>query len=87
METAQETGDPGDQPELKADDAAYDNVADRGQEAPAPEEDAAAGLRSADHWMNALDTRPTDFLRLRFAMEAAQRPAGRGGDGMAEDAE
>ena len=77
VETQQEASDPGDQPDLGADDVAYDNEENRGQEVRMPrDEDAAGGLLTADQWMRTVDSSPGDFLRQRFALEAARGPAG-----------
>ncbi len=79
VERQQESQDTGDQPDLGADDVTYDNEENRGQEMQVPrDQDAAGRLLTADQWMRTVDTRPGDFLRQRFALEAARRPAGAG---------
>lgn len=76
VEDAQEQSDTGEQPDLSADEETYDNEANRGQEMEAPaSDDKAEAMPSTEQWMNAVDTRPADFLRQRFALEAARGPA------------
>jgi len=78
VEAAQEAQDTKDQTELRPDDVAYDNEENKGEElrVDLPQEDAVAGLQSAEQWMNAVDTETGDFLKSRFLLEAAQAPAG-----------
>ena len=76
VEDAQEQSDTGEQPDLRADEETYDNEANRGQEMEAPaSDDKPEAMPSTEQWMNAVDTRPADFLRQRFALEAARGPA------------
>lgn len=77
VEAAQEAQDTQDQTELRPDDVTYDNEENKGQELQVdlPQEDAAAGLQSAEQWMNSVDTETGDFLKSRFLLEAAQAPA------------
>ncbi|SFH94042.1 vWA domain-containing protein [Albimonas pacifica] len=83
VERQQEASDTGDQPDPGADDVTYDNEENRGREMQVPrDQDAAGRLLTADQWMRTVDTRPGDFLRQRFALEAAQAPAT--GDGGTE---
>ena len=73
VEDAQEASDTQDQTELTADDVAYDNVDNRGEEliSEVPDEMGGAGLMSAEQWMNSVDTDTSEFLKLRFALEAS----------------
>ncbi|WP_170787221.1 VWA domain-containing protein [Ruegeria lacuscaerulensis] len=77
VEAAQEAQDTQDQTELRADDVTYDNEENKGQELQVdlPQEDAAAGLQSAEQWMNSVDTETGDFLKSRFLLEATQAAA------------
>ena len=74
IERVQEQSDTGE--EEGADDVVFDNENDRGAETQmeVPQE-AGAGLMTTEQWMNTVDTRTGDFLRQRFAIEAARRDA------------
>ncbi len=76
IEELQESSDTGEDRGIGADEVVYDNEAGRGAETriEGPEEDGA-GLLTAETWMATVDTRTGDFLRLRFALEAAGRGA------------
>jgi Ca-activated chloride channel homolog len=73
IERVQEQSDTGQ--EEDADDVVFDNEDDRGTETQmeVPQEEGA-GLMTTEQWMNTVDTRTGDFLRQRFAIEAARRP-------------
>lgn len=73
IEDAREQSDTGEEAGIGADDVVFDNEAGRGAETQieAPEGEGI-GLLSTDEWMNTVDTRTGDFLRQRFAIEAAQ---------------
>lgn len=72
VEQAREDADVGEQSE-GADEVVFDNEANRGAEVQmdVPQE-GEEGLLSTDQWMNTVDTQTADFLRQRFAIEAAQ---------------
>jgi Ca-activated chloride channel family protein len=72
IETEREQSDTGEDRGIGADDVVYDNEAERGEETRISE-DADGGLLTADQWMQFVDTRTGDFLRQRFAIEAAQQ--------------
>jgi Ca-activated chloride channel family protein len=76
VEDLQEQSDTGEDRGIGADEVVFDNEANRGAETQieVPEEGAAAML-TAEQWMTTVDTRTGDFLRSRFALEAAQGPA------------
>ena len=59
-----------------ADEIVFDNESGRGAETriEAPEE-GDAGMLTAAQWMTTVDTRTGDFLRSRFALEAARGAA------------
>lgn len=73
VEETREASDTGEESGIGADDVVFDNEANRGVETDmeVPEEGAGAPL-TTEQWMNTVDTRTADFLRLRFALEAAQ---------------
>ncbi len=62
----------GDQQELGADDYTFDLEAGEGEKFVMTQADQLR-LESADQWMRIVDTRPADFLRSKFALEAAIR--------------
>ncbi|MEM9303715.1 MAG: tetratricopeptide repeat protein [Pseudomonadota bacterium] len=72
IEDAREASDTGDESELSADDYAFDNTRERGREMEITQE-STLELQSAEKWMRSVDTETRDFLRSRFALEAAQR--------------
>ena len=74
VEQVSEQSDTGDSAESGADKDVYDNDADRGQETEVPvsRDGKAKVLLTTEQWMNTVDTRPADFLRQRFALEAAR---------------
>jgi len=76
VERVREQSDTGEESGIGADDTVYDNEAARGAETEVQygEERLGDGPLSADQWMNTVETRTSDFLRLRFALEAARRP-------------
>jgi Ca-activated chloride channel family protein len=73
VETAREQSDTGEERGIGADEVVFDNEANRGAdtEMEVPQEDGA-GLLTTEQWMNTVDTRTGDFLRQRFAIEAAK---------------
>ena len=82
VEEAREQSDTGEDAGIGADEVVFDNEANRGAETriEAPQE-GGAGLMTAEQWMNTVDTSTGDFLRQRFAIEAARAGAGEpGGD-------
>lgn len=54
-----------------ADDVVFDKEAGRGVKASISERDQMK-IQTAEQWMRTVDTRTADFLRLRFALEAAK---------------
>jgi Ca-activated chloride channel homolog len=73
VEEAREQSDTGEDTGEGADDVVLDNEANRGAETEmeAPET-GGDGMLTAEQWMNTVDTRTGDFLRQRFAIEAAR---------------
>lgn len=73
VESAREQSDTGEDTGIGADDVVFDNKQARGADTQmeVPQEDGS-GLLTAEQWMNTVDTRTGDFLRQRFAIEAAQ---------------
>ncbi|WP_238371113.1 VWA domain-containing protein [Heliomarina baculiformis] len=74
VETAREQSDTGEDEGIGADEVVFDNEDERGAdtEMEAGEESGDA-LLTTDQWMNTVDTNTGDFLRQRFAIEAAQQ--------------
>ena len=60
--------------EVGADEYRYDNTRGEGQDTVVPPQEGLA-VQSAEQWMRTVDTQSTDFLRTRFALEAANRGA------------
>ncbi len=57
--------------EVGADEYRFDNTTNEGLDTVINEQDQLK-LESAEQWMRTVDTRPRDFLRTRFALEAAR---------------
>ena len=75
VERAREQSDTGEEAGVGADEIVFDNEANRGQDTQMRvPQDGANRLLTAEQWMNTVDTRTGDFLRQRFALEAATRP-------------
>ncbi|WP_232830554.1 VWA domain-containing protein [Oceanicella sp. SM1341] len=72
VETAQEQSDIGEQQDMGADDVTLDNEENRGQETEVQGEAGDEPMLTAEQWINTVDTDAGDFLRQRFAVEAAQ---------------
>ena len=74
VEATREASDTGEERGAGADDIVFDNEANRGAETQieVEEDGAGGGLLTADQWMRTVDTRTSDFLRLRFALELSQ---------------
>ncbi|MGI1661963.1 VWA domain-containing protein [Palleronia sp. KMU-117] len=75
VEDLREAEDTGEDAGIGADEVVLDNEAGRGTETQmeVPEEGDGPGLMSTEQWMNTVDTRTGDFLRIRFAIEDAAR--------------
>jgi Ca-activated chloride channel family protein len=78
VEEAREQSDTGEEAGIGADEVVFDNEANRGAETEmeVPRDGEGTGLLTTEQWMNTVDTRTGDFLRQRFAIEAAQAGAG-----------
>lgn len=63
--------DTGEQSELGADDFAFDNTSGEGEEIVITDA-TQLKLESAEQWMRSVDSGPQDFLKTRFALEAAK---------------
>ena len=74
IERVQQQSDTGQDDE---DDVVFDNKDNRGAETPmeVPQE-GGEGLMTTEQWMTTVNTRTGDFLRQRFAIEAARRTGG-----------
>lgn len=73
VESAREQSDTGEHTGEGADDVVFDNKEAKGADTEIKERDEGPHLLTADQWMNTVDTNTADFLRQRFAMEAAKR--------------
>lgn len=74
LDRLREQSDTGDESELGADEFKFDNKQDKGKEIVINNE-SRLETRSADQWMRAVATQPSEFLRLKFALEAERRGA------------
>jgi Ca-activated chloride channel homolog len=81
IETTAEQTDTGQQEDMRADEVTFDNEEDRGTETEVevPRGAGDGAPLTADQWMMSVETDTGDFLRQRFALEAAQRGTGAGG--------
>lgn len=71
-----EQEDTGEQTELGADDYKFDNKSGKGKEIIITGK-GKLKIESAEQWMRMVDTRAADFLRTRFALEAAKGTPGK----------
>ncbi|WP_172292857.1 VWA domain-containing protein [Pseudoruegeria sp. HB172150] len=82
VETAQEQSDTGEDMGIGADEVVFDNESNRGAETQMEvAEDSGPGMLTTEQWMNTVDTSTGDFLRSRFALEAAQETGEAAADG------
>jgi Ca-activated chloride channel family protein len=58
--------------QLGADDLVYDNTSERGDEMEVTDQ-STVELESAEKWMRGVDTDTSEFLRVRFLLEANRR--------------
>lgn len=72
VERSREQSDTGEAGGIGADDVAYDNTGERGEETEVTRESAVEAL-AADKWMRTVDTDTAEFLRSRFQLEASRR--------------
>lgn len=72
VERVREQSDTGEELGLGADDVVFDNEAASGAETKITGSESLQPL-SADQWMRTVDTRTADFLKSRFALEAAKQ--------------
>lgn len=71
VEETREQSDTGEQGGIGADDVVFDNEAGRGADTTIEAvQDQAPEILSTEQWMNTVNTQTSDFLRLRFLMEA-----------------
>lgn len=78
IERVRDQSDIGEQKDMGADEYRFDNDEDRGSETrtEVPKDGGAEGPMSAENWMNSVQTDTGDFLKKRFALEAAQASRG-----------
>ncbi|WP_150526077.1 VWA domain-containing protein [Roseibium sediminis] len=72
IERVREQSDTGEEKGIGADDVVYDNEAAKGAETTREHGSGEVLPETADQWMRTVDTRTSDFLRSRFALEAAR---------------
>jgi Ca-activated chloride channel family protein len=73
VERLRDQSDTGEDRGIGADDVVFDNEANRGTETQIEvQEDGGSQMLTAEQWMRMVDTRTGDFLKSRFALEAAQ---------------
>ncbi|GMR17428.1 MAG: hypothetical protein BMS9Abin32_527 [Gammaproteobacteria bacterium] len=72
IEKSREQSDTGDDDEMGADDYAFDNTRERGQEM-VIDQQSSIEIESAEKWMRSVDTEVGDFLRTRFELESARQ--------------
>lgn len=72
IEKTREQSDTGEESGIGADDVVYDNEAARGTETTTNQDDKDVAPESAEQWMRTVDTQTSDFLKSRFALEAAR---------------
>ncbi|QDY69617.1 VWA domain-containing protein [Qingshengfaniella alkalisoli] len=84
VEEAREQSDTGDDG-IGADEVVFDNEANRGvdSQVEVPQDGGDAPL-TTEQWMNTVDTQTSDFLRIRFALEAVQASASDAGQPQAQ---
>ncbi|WP_299813297.1 VWA domain-containing protein [uncultured Roseibium sp.] len=72
IETTREQSDTGEESGMGADDVVFDNHAGRGAQSEAQQPTGEIVPETAEAWMRTVDTRTGDFLKSRFALEAAR---------------
>ncbi|MES0808833.1 VWA domain-containing protein [Roseibium sp. SCPC15] len=73
VETTREQSDTGEERGIGADDVVFDNEAGRGAESKQQQQSGEKLPESAEQWMRTVDTRTSDFLKTRFALEAVEQ--------------
>jgi Ca-activated chloride channel family protein len=71
IERVREQSDTGDESELSADDYVFDNTKERGVEVEITQQ-STIEMESAEKWMRGVDTDTSEFLRVRFLLEASR---------------
>lgn len=72
IETTREQSDTGEAAGIGADDVVFDNEAGRGTDSERAQQTGDIMPEAAETWMRGVDTRTGDFLKSRFALEAAR---------------
>lgn len=72
IEQTRAASDTGEEAGIGADDVVMDNEDALGAETQIQGDEGEAKLLTADQWMNSVNTNTSDFLRQRFAIEAAR---------------
>ena len=71
IERVCEQSDTGEEAGIGADDVVFDNESSRGAETEITGSEQMK-METAEQWMRTVDTRTADYLRIRFALEAAK---------------
>jgi Ca-activated chloride channel family protein len=71
IERVREQSDTGEESGIGADDVVFDNESSRGAETEITGSEQMK-METAEQWMRTVDTRTADYLRIRFALEAAK---------------
>ena len=71
IERVREQSDTGEESGIGADDVVFDNEASRGAKTEITGSEQMK-IETAEQWMRTVDTRTADYLRIRFALEAAK---------------
>ena len=71
IERVREQSDTGEEAGIGADDVVFDNESGRGAETEITGNEKMK-METAEQWMRTVDTRTVDYLRIRFALEAAK---------------
>ena len=71
IERVREESDTGEESGIGADDVVFDNESSRGAETEITASEQMK-METAEQWMRTVDTRTADYLRIRFALEAAK---------------
>lgn len=73
VEDARVASDTGEDSGIGADEVVFDNKDAKGVDTQTRGDEQGTQMLTADQWMNTVDTDTGDFLRQKFAIEAAQR--------------
>lgn len=75
IERVREQGDTGDESEISADGYVFDNRKNKGEEMTITNESVMEAA-SAEKWMRAVSTETSEYLQMRFTLEASKQSGG-----------